>query len=158
MSMSVENQNLIKSFVEWIAFVGTLKQLDESTWNSSMEPGKWTIKDIVSHMMLWDKYFYEEAILKIATKQELTLKHLNYDEFNREAVVYSKTITTDALVEEAISYRKKIIETIEALPEEAVEQNYTDGDGNVFHIPQYLKDFIWHDRHHMKPLKDYLRK
>ncbi|WP_334076650.1 DinB family protein [Paenibacillus sanfengchensis] len=158
MSMSVEMKDLIKSFEEWITFVGTLKDLDGGTWASSLEPGKWAIKDIISHMMLWDKYFYEEAINKIATNTELTLKHLNYDDFNREAMVYSKTITTDELMEKAIYYRKKIIETIEALPEEAVEQNYTDGDGNVFHIPQYLRDFIWHDQHHMNPLKDYLRK
>jgi hypothetical protein len=106
--------------------------------------------------MLWDKYFYEEAVHKIASGLPVTLKHLNYDEFNGNAIKYAKTITTEELVGKAISYREKIIADIEALSQDAVNQNYTDGDGKVFYVPQYLKDFIWHDQHHMVPLKTFL--
>jgi len=155
--MSIELKELIKSFEEWIAFSSTLQELDEETWNSSLEPGKWTIKDIICHIMLWDKYFYEEAIEKIASGEKITLKHLNFDDFNSRAIIYGRTIETDELIEKAIYYRKKIIDDIGTLSEEAIEQNYIDGDGNVFNVPQYLKDFIWHDQHHMNPLKEYLK-
>ncbi|MFD0589509.1 hypothetical protein ACFQZE_16090 [Paenibacillus sp. GCM10027627] len=39
-------------------------------------------KDIICHMMKWDNYFYEEAIAKITQGEPLTVKHLNFDEFN----------------------------------------------------------------------------
>ncbi|MBP1989341.1 DinB family protein [Paenibacillus eucommiae] len=152
-----ELKELIASFEEWISFTNLLQQISEETWNSSIEQGKWTVKDIVSHIMLWDKYFYEEAIEKIASDKPVTLRHLNYDDFNSEAIEYGKTITTNELLEKAVFYRKKIIGDISSLSEETVNRSYLDGSGHVFSIPQYLKDFIWHDQHHMVPLKEYLK-
>lgn len=149
-------EELMNSFEEWISFSSALQELNEDVWGSSIEPGKWSIRDIVSHIMLWDKYYYEEAIEKIVNEKPITLKHLNYDEFNIKAITFGRTVTTDELIEKARYYRKKIIADIRTLSEEAIEQIYTDGDGHIFYIPQYLKDFIWHDQHHMKPLKEYL--
>jgi hypothetical protein len=154
--MSNELQELIIEFKKWINFTRSLQELPEAVWELSLEEGKWTVRDIVSHIMLWDKYFYEEAIDKIAHYKPVTLKHLNFDEFNSKAIVYGRTITTSELIGKTIYYREKIIQDINALSEELVRNNYIDGDGNVFHIPQYIKDFIWHDQHHMNPLKTFL--
>lgn len=82
---------------------------------------------------------------------------MNFDEFNSKVIVYGRTITTRELIEKAIYYREKIIQDISALSEQMVYENYIDGDGNVFHIPQYMKDFIWHDQHHINPLKEHLK-
>ncbi len=157
MTMTNELENLLELFGEWFDFLESIKGLNQETWNSSIEQGKWTIKDIICHIMLWDKYFYEEAINKIVGGEKLTLKHLNYDGFNSKAITYARTITTDELIEEAIYYRERIINGIRTLSKEVVDQEYIDGDGNVFYIPQYLKDFIWHDQHHVHPLKEYLK-
>lgn len=155
--MSNETKELIKSFEEWIFFIHSVRELSEEIWDSSIESGKWTVRDIVSHIMLWDKYFYEEAIVNIATDKLLTLKHLNYDDFNRKAMDYGRTLKTNELIEMTIFCREKIIEDINRLSDEVIDQNYLVGDNNLFNISQYLKDFIWHDQHHMKPLKEYLK-
>lgn len=154
--MNKELEQRLQAFEEWTLFVKTLTHLEEKVWNSSMEKGKWTIKSIVSHMMLWDRYFYNEAIEKIALKQQITLKHLDFDEFNRKAVEYGNRTETSEIVDKAITYRHKIMNDIRGLSEEQLSQKYLDAEGNAFYIPQYLKDFIWHDKHHMKPLKTYL--
>lgn len=135
----------------------SLYDLDEATWESSLEPGKWSIKSIVSHMMWWDRYFYEEAIHKIAIGEPITLVHRDFDEFNRDAAEYAKTVPAVSLLDDAIHYRKKIIEDIQAMSEEQTVHPYTDGDGNKFQVTLYLKDFIWHDQHHMIPLQKYLQ-
>lgn len=153
--MNKEMEHLLQAFEEWTLFLKTMNHLEEKVWNSSMEKGKWTIKSIVSHMMLWDRYFYKEAIEKIALNQQITLKHLDFDEFNRKAVDYANRTETSEIIEKAITYRHKIMNDIRGLSEEQLHQRYLDAEGNVFYIPQYLKDFIWHDEHHMEPLKTY---
>ncbi|MEX1030703.1 MAG: hypothetical protein WDZ91_11765 [Paenibacillaceae bacterium] len=85
------------------------------------------------------------------------LVHLDYDDFNSKAITYGRTITTNELIEKSIIFRKRIIESIRTLSDEAIERNYIDQDENVFNVPQYMKDFIWHDQHHMVPLKEYLQ-
>ncbi|MDN4071327.1 DinB family protein [Paenibacillus vini] len=150
--MSNEVKELLITFEEWIQFVQSLQDQSEEFWHSSIEAGKWTTKDIVCHIMLWDKFFYEEAIHKIASGKSITLKHTDYDEFNNKAVVYAKTITISELVGETVSYRDKIGSAIRVMPEEIINQNFKDGDGNDFNVTQYLKDFIWHDQHHMNQI------
>jgi hypothetical protein len=156
-TMSTEIKDLIKTFEDWVTFAKRLQVLNEEVWNSSLEPGKWTFRDIISHIMLWDKYFYEEAIEKIANDKQITLKHLDFDEFNSNAITYGRTITTKELIRKTILYRKNIIDDISTLSEEAINRNHVDGEGNIFNVPQYMKDFIWHDQHHMNPLKEYIK-
>jgi hypothetical protein len=100
--------------------------------------GKWTILEIVGHIMLWDKYFLEESIEKIFNKSILTVQHLNFDEFNSKAKIHVKTIS------------------ISELSDEEYLKTYIDGDGNPFYVTQYLKDFIWHDQHHINQMKNML--
>lgn len=58
-----EKSQLLDKFSEWNRFV---RQIEKMEWQMPIDEGKWTIHDIVSHIMLWDKYFYEEAIYPIA--------------------------------------------------------------------------------------------
>lgn len=153
--MTDEMNELMSSFEEWIPFVSSLNHLSDDIWTSSIESGKWSVKDIVCHIMLWDKYFYEEAIQKIINNEPLTLKHLDYDDFNKNAVVYGQTITATELIEMAVAIRREIIEAIRSMSEATIAHHFVDADGNIFNVNQYVKDFIWHDQHHMKPLKEY---
>ncbi|MFP4975541.1 DinB family protein [Paenibacillus sp. CN-4] len=149
--------SLLSTFEQWALFCEELKNLSDKQWASSLEPGKWSIKDIVCHMMRWDRYFYESAIRPIATGEELTLRHLNYDEFNKESMDIAVSLTPSELVQQTIDARMDIISEIHAMPAGVREGKYMDADGNEFYIPQYLQDFIWHDRHHMGPLQQYLK-
>ena len=45
--MTKEIEDLLQTFEEWALFVKTMNHLEEKTWNSSLEEGKWTIKSIV---------------------------------------------------------------------------------------------------------------
>lgn len=152
--MNDEIKALMEQFKEWIPFVQSLRGISEKAWDASLEPGKWCVKDIVSHIMMWDKYFYEEAITKIASDQTVALELSNFEDFNRQAASYGKTLTTDELLDQAIEYREKIAATIENLPDSALAKDYPGTDGNAFQFSSYLKDFIWHDQHHMAQIKE----
>jgi|HigsolmetaGSP11D_1036233.scaffolds.fasta_scaffold03371_9 Mycothiol maleylpyruvate isomerase N-terminal domain. len=155
--MNSELQSYISALEEWIPFCESLFGLDDETWNRSLAPGKWPIKSIVSHIMLWDRYYYEEAIHKIALSEPLTLVNKAYQEFNRNADAYAKTVGADDLLRDAIAVRKRIIEDLRSLPEERLVQSYIDGEGRAFLIEEYLKDFVGHDRHHMDQIRQVLQ-
>lgn len=155
--MSAELEPLLVVFEEWIGFARSLQEQSEDIWNSSLEEGKWTIKDIVCHMMLWDKYFYEEAVHKMATGQPVALELGDFDEFNKQAMVYAQTISTPELVNKVVFYREAIISDIRTTPAHVIEQNLNDSS-NKFNLTEYLHDFIWHDQHHIQPIKDFLNR
>jgi uncharacterized damage-inducible protein DinB len=152
--MPSEKPQLLEEFKQWILFVEALQQRDESVWNTPIAEGKWTIREIVSHILLWDKYFLDESINKISIKSSLTNQDIDFNEFNYAAKIYGRITSIDALVEEAITYRGQIIKQIEAFSDDEYLNVYIDGDGSPFEVPQYLKDFIWHDQHHMVPINN----
>ena len=143
---------LLEEFKEWISFVIKNSDMD---WQLPMDTGKWTIHDIVSHIMLWDKYFFEAAIDPILNNNPLTLEHLDYDSFNKEAIEYGRTKTKDELIHLTIQYRNLILESIESLSDEKFTREYVDGK---FTLMSYLKDFIGHDQHHMRQIEERKRR
>jgi uncharacterized damage-inducible protein DinB len=147
---------LVDEFAHLITFVNTLRQLDDSVWTTPIAQGKWSTRDVVAHIMLWDKYFLEEAIAPIAARQPLTLHHLDYDEFNRKAVEYAGTKDKMAIIDLTIRYRSEILEHVRQLTDEEWAEVHLDGDGHPFAFDHYVPDFIAHDEHHMKQLQAFL--
>lgn len=148
-------KELIAEFTEFTPFVQSLKELDEEKWNSPIAEGKWTVRDVIAHMMLWDKYFLEEAIQKITNHQPLTAKHLDFDEFNRKAVDYAKEQGQQEIIDAAIQYRNELLRQLDSISEEDFAKEHKDGDGNPFSAYYYLIGFIPHDQHHMEQLGAY---
>lgn len=151
--MSATTLRLIEEFRAFIPYAKRLSdEVDEQSWNEPIAEGKWTIKEIVSHILLWDIYFYEEGIAKIKRGESLTVKHLDYDEFNAGAPVYAASRSKQEVVDDLIRHRSAIIDIIAGLAEEDYTKVYKDGDGNPFTIQGYLEGFVSHDADHRKQI------
>ncbi|WP_379134059.1 DinB family protein [Paenibacillus sp. sgz500958] len=140
---------LLDEFKKWNSFILEMKDFD---WTTSKKDGQWTIHDIVSHIMLWDKYFFEEVIERISTDKPLakSLLNLTFDEFNKNSIEHGKTLRKDELIELTMKYRNLLIDNITNMDELKFTKGYFD---NKFTVEGYLKDFIWHDQHHMKQME-----
>ena len=152
-----KREQLLTEFATLITFIESLRSLDNQLWSSSLGEGKWTPRDVVAHIMLWDKYFLESAIEKIANNQSLTLKNMDFDEFNRHSREYAESISEQEILDLTIRNRSEILNLLESLSDEDFIKEYMDGDGNEFSIYQYLEDFISHDLHHINQLKAILK-
>jgi uncharacterized damage-inducible protein DinB len=151
------SKDMVEEFKLFIPYVEGLRSLKEDNWNKPISDGKWTLKDIISHIMLWDKYFYEEAIHKVKLEESVTARHLDFNEFNAKAIEYAKTKSVDDIIQTCIEYRSKIIEDISGLPEEEYLREYKDGDKKKFSIRGYLRAFISHDKHHKKQIVKFIK-
>ncbi|MDQ0111754.1 GNAT family N-acetyltransferase [Paenibacillus harenae] len=142
-------EQLLEQFGEWNQFIVHIEKLGESLWNQSIAEGKWTVREVVAHIARWDDYFFEEAIAKAAESEPLTVKHIDYDSYNEIAKSYGLSTSIRRLAEHAVTIRGRIINVIEGLSIAEYEHAYVDADGHPFQFESYLKDFLWHDRHHM---------
>ncbi|MFX3633762.1 MAG: GNAT family N-acetyltransferase [Candidatus Pristimantibacillus sp.] len=152
----MEKQSLIVAFQEWIAFIRKLEHCNERIWNQVIAEGKWSVREIVAHIALWDQYFYEEGIEKLASGQSLTVRHLDFDTFNANASIYGLNTPIATLSSLAIYYRARIIGLIESLSDKQYETTYRDADDHPFLLPQYMIDFTEHDHHHMAQIASLL--
>jgi len=101
------------SDVDFIAYLKTLKPAD---WDK-MATAKWTVKDVVAHMVGWEKR--DAEVLKIfwETKQRspwMSTKE-EWDEFNRKEVERYKNYAPRQLIEEWEMWQGKVAEEIEKI-------------------------------------------
>lgn len=143
----MSREGLLEQFQTWNAFVLDIKDID---WKIPLQEGKWTIHDVVCHIMLWDQYFYERMIQPIASDHPITVEHIDFDAFNAQAVAYGKDKTKDELIVLTVQSRNAILNCIRELDETVYANTYAEGQ---FTFESYLKDFIWHDQHHMKQIQ-----
>lgn len=154
-NMNEKNQ-LIEQYSAWINFIKILEEQSEGFWNQPLGEGKWSVRDVVSHIMKWDQYFLEEAIRKVSEGEKLSVKHLDYDVFNEQAKQYAETCTIQKLAEQTKTYRQSLIDHIQSLSDEQYDKEYTDADGHPFQAAVFMRDFISHDQHHMNQIEPLL--
>lgn len=156
MAVKTKEQMVIE-FEAYIPFVQSLSEVSEQHFNEPIAPGKWSVKDIICHLMLWDKYFYEGAIKNIVMKEPVTTKHLDFNAFNANAIEYAKLVSKHTLIEQFVEYRTRIIEAASSFTDEEFDQEHKDGDRKKFSVRKYLRSFISHDKHHKKQITQYLK-
>lgn len=148
----VSKQEKLEAFAELVAFAEELEHLPEEQWSGSIAEGKWSPRDIISHMMLWDNYFLEHAVRPMAAHQPLTLKNLDFDEFNRDAAVYGLTRSKADLIRQTVETRRELLNVLQGIP----EAEFGVKHGGVMSVDEYLIDFYEHDRHHMGQIRAYI--
>lgn len=152
----VNKEQLLDEFSGLMSFVESLSELGEQLWVTPLGEGKWTTRDVMAHILLWDEYFLEGMIAKISTGQPLTLKHIDFNEFNNHAIEFAKTKSKQEIIELTKQYRAEIIRHLQSVPEEEYSKEFSDGDGHKITVEHYLKDFTSHDLHHINQIQHFI--
>lgn len=153
----ISKQVWIQKLHSYVMDTEQLMGISNKQWTTKVEEGRWAVKDIIAHLMMWDEYFLEKAIAKIAHKEPLTLKHMEFEAFNARSVELCNDLTQMELLSKAMKVRNEIIRHLESISEVDFNLTYVDADGHDFVIAAYIEDFAEHDQHHWSQIHDYLK-
>ena len=96
-------------------FISYLKTLKLDDWNKKATD-RWTIKDVVAHMVGREREDVEEIKKIWDTKQKPWFMETdNYDEFNAKWAEFYKDYTSDELISEWELWQKKVTEEIDKI-------------------------------------------
>ncbi|AIQ46132.1 hypothetical protein R70723_09720 [Paenibacillus sp. FSL R7-0273] len=151
------NAQRVSEFESFITYIKSLESLDKAVWESPVGDGKWSLKELVCHLMRWDQYFYGEAFAKVKEGQPVTAKHLNFNEFNARAIQYAQTVTVQEAIQQFVHYRSLIVAEMTGISEEDFLRTHKDGDGKTFSYRGHLRGFLPHDKHHKKQIEQYIQ-
>lgn len=102
-------------------FIAYLKTLKPEEWQVMVTP-KWTVKDVVAHMVGWEKGDVEAIRSIWKTKQPAWWKGQdNFDDFNNQAVEFYKNYTPERLIAEWEMWQKKVGEEIDKIGYENIK-------------------------------------
>jgi len=139
----------------WIDFISTLMPCPEDVLCTPIEEGKWSVRDIVSHIMGWDKDFMKTLDRIIRQGEAILQEHHDVQAFNEASVAYGRTMKPHDLLREAAFQREQLIRKLQQVSEEAFTRPM---HGSPYTLETFLQEmFVNHDRHHEKQILRYLQ-
>lgn len=106
-----------------LTFIEYLKILEPSDWSRKIND-KWTVKDVVAHLIGWDKGDPEIIRTTWETKKAPWFtKTKDFKEFNAKNVEFYKDYKSAELIKEWKKWKKKVREEIDKIGEEKLRKH-----------------------------------
>lgn len=150
-SLVIDSQNILSELQkQHMDTIDLVTSLDDNTLQSSYAPGKWTIMEILLHLMDAERIFAYRA-LRFARKDKTELAGFDENLYAPNSKANSKKILN--VVKEFSLLRASTIELFAGFDEEMLAQT---GTANGNHIRVNALPFIicGHEIHHMKVIED----
>ncbi|PGA01271.1 DinB family protein [Bacillus wiedmannii] len=153
---------IIHDFNEYSIWLNTLKGMKEELWMNPISEGKWTIGEIVSHIMNWDECLLTKVLPSVREGQGMEFP--DFDTYNKLASNYAKSgISKMRLLEEAKAKRELLVKELRLLHDEKLKKPLTANGvshcphtGTPYSLIYIIKEFIEHDNHHKIQVSHFL--
>ncbi|PEB51395.1 hypothetical protein CON65_11070 [Bacillus pseudomycoides] len=153
---------IINNFKEYSSWLSTLKDMEEEFWTTPISEGKWTVAEIISHIMNWDKYLLSKILPLV--REGKGMEFPDFDIYNKIASDYAKSgISPIKLLEEAKDKRELLVKELSVMPADKLNEHLTAN--GVSHCPHtgmsysllyIIKEFVDHDNHHKRQITQFL--
>ena len=147
---------IVAELRKYSQFLLELRDVDPELLATEMAPGKWSIHDLISHIMMWDRNFVEKTGPGLLAGAPVSLEEdVDPQAFNDRAATYGRTLDHHRLLDEALHYRSDLLSQLSQLPIEAFDKPSQAHD--QMSLATFLQQmFTSHDDHHMTQAESYL--
>lgn len=142
----------------------TFKKIESNIFFQPIREGKWSIAQIIAHIAFWDEYITEEILPAMLTGRK-DIVSINIETLNQKAAVFALSgVTAEDLANRMVESRRELLFCLSKAEKQHFECTFSlNGEtidpytGQPHSMYGYFDSFVWHDRHHMKQIEDYLR-
>ncbi|MEH6942585.1 DinB family protein [Bacillus sp. JJ722] len=153
-----EENNIISTFKQYSSWLSTLKDMDGTLWSKPIAEGKWSVSEIIAHIINWDQHLLSEVIPSV--RNEKGMNFPDFDTYNKKASEYAKSgISQVKLLEEANATRELLVKELNELPKEKLHKQltangvtYCPHTGTPYSLIYIVKEFIEHDNYHKRQI------
>ena len=126
------------------------KSIPEDKWSFSYAEGKWTIKEILLHLIDAERVFAYRTLC-VSRKEELELPGFDHDEYLKNSNANSRSI--ESLIEEYEAVRKASISLFKSFGEETL--NFLGvANGSPISVRALAYIIAGHELHHNGVIKE----
>ncbi len=148
---AIGNQNPAEMIAEQSSVItDLLSGLDDSKANASYAPGKWSVKELLGHIIDTERIFAYRA-LSVARGETKSLPGFNQDEYVKKGKFNQRTLKS--LIDEFITLRKANEVLFESFSRDDLEKTGIANDG-VISVRALICIIAGHTMHHVSVLKD----
>lgn len=128
-------------------------KLDDGVLKTPVRAGRWTMRDIISHIYYWDRFILETVLPACDSQTEI--RHWPHAElYNRSAIAALEGRPVKWILSQGISVRRLILE--EMAKRNASDRLMIHGRPDITNLQDVVDVFGQHDDHHIQQIQHYL--
>lgn len=141
---------------QFLVEVESIKSMDSRLWLSPILPGKWSVGEIVSHLIAWDRYRLETRLPFMKSGAKLIgIERTAAEAKNEQAAHYAHSgISQGDLLNELIFVRRNMMDYLLQLSPEELNAKCSINN-NELTPNTFMNGFIEHDLHHMNQIQTF---
>lgn len=151
-----DKQHIISHYEKSIVFVECFANITEEQWRTSIEPGKWTVAEVIGHLTPWDEFVLKQRLPFLFTKEGLP-KGPDVEEMNASAARDSRAQNKEKTIANFINQRHQLINALYQIVDEQWQQPFTIGASKLT-LYSYFASLVEHDLHHFSQVQKVLKK
>ncbi|NGP44926.1 DinB family protein [Bacillaceae bacterium SIJ1] len=137
-----EETNIINEFRKYSSWLNTLEDMDETLWAKPVAKDRWSVSEIIAHIIYWDNHLLSEVLLSVRHDKGMTFP--DFDTQNQKAADYAKSgISQAKLLEEARNTREHFIRELNELPTDMLNASSSRSNYTFSRGKQFAVDSIW---------------
>lgn len=147
-------KEVIEHHYNALEFVRTLNNISEDQWRTKIAEGKWTVAEIIGHLIPWDEFVLKKRVPYLFSDHEFP-KGPDADITNAESASKTKEQEKKVIIDEFILVRNDLLIAIDRIPTSRWEVDLVIGQTRLS-LFDYFDGLAKHDVHHFRQVKGIL--
>ncbi len=153
--MSVGKTKIIGHHTKSIEFVRALNNISEDQWRTKVGEDKWTVAEVIGHLIPWDEFVLRNRIPYLFTDDNLP-KGPEAGTTNEKSATKAREREKKVTIESFISVRTELTKAIDEIPSACWEKELAIGQ-NRLSLYKYFEGLAKHDVHHFEQVKSVIQ-
>ena len=150
-----DKNQIISHYEKSIAFVESLAIITEEQWRTPIEPGKWTVAEVIGHLTPWDEFVLHQRLPFLFIEESLP-KGPPVEEMNASAARNSRVQSKEETIANFINQRHQLMNALHPIDDKQWQQSFKIGTTELT-LHGYFASLVDHDLHHFSQIKKVLK-
>ncbi|WP_245948224.1 DinB family protein [Paenibacillus sambharensis] len=150
--MAVKQNKVLDQFSDLLPWAENLKDTAQDLWLKPISDGKWSLREILTHIMYWDRNSLEMMVPNMS--EGAALFFADIEKHNQEAAGLAQSYhSLDTLIDDLVITRRQLFVLLKE------KYNNTEKftiDNRNYTYKKFVQLFIHHDEHHRRQIEGFL--
>lgn len=153
-NMDSKKEIILTHYRNSIIWVKSLEHLSDEKWRMPIEENKWTIAEVIGHLIPWDQFISEQRLPYIFSDKILPTSP-DPQRVNAQAAEMSRIKTKEEIIQLFLDSRQRLIDLMTNIPEKQWNTDLQIGNKTIS-LFTYFLGMIEHDEHHFRQITNKL--
>ncbi|MGX9292429.1 DinB family protein [Bacillus sp. A015] len=150
----MNKDTVINHYEQSIEWVQSLTDVTDEKWRRAIADGKWSIAEIIAHLVPWDEFILHDRLKEFWNDRPLP-QGPDVHEMNQQSAQMARKEVKSETIRRFVAVRTELLQEMKKIKASRWNESFLIGQTELT-LLSYFEGLIQHDIHHMHQIKEVL--